>query len=443
MGMKDVSRIVWSVCICLSFAKAGVGQSLYFPPRTGDAWATVTPASLGWCEEGLDPLYALLEQENTKAFIVLHGGRIALEKYFGSFTQDSIWYWASAGKTLTGFLVGMAQEQGFLSLGDTSSHYLGDGWTSCTTADELKRTIWHQLTMTTAFDDSGDPYCTRPECLACLAEPGTRWAYHNGPYTLLDNVLESATGQSLNLFIQQRLRAKTGINGLFVQTGDNNVFFSRPRIMARFGLLLQANGVWDGETVLGDTAYLRAMRNPSQSLNKSYGYLTWLNGQESFMLPGLQVVFPGSMMPFAPDDMFMALGKDGQYINVVPSLDLVLIRMGNAPANDLVPVLLNNMIWEKMNDVLCLATSAVTPQSVSRAGLTYWAVDREVVMTWGESAFNVSLYDVTGRLLETGTAVDGTIRLGVPENFQGIVIIRAERNDGGTQVRQTGKVLID
>ena len=71
-------------------------QQLYFPPLIGNTWDTVTPASLGWCTNYIDTLNDYLQSTNTKAFIILKDGKIAHEKYFGTFTVDSLWYWASA-----------------------------------------------------------------------------------------------------------------------------------------------------------------------------------------------------------------------------------------------------------------------------------------------------------------------------------------------------------
>lgn len=90
-----------------------LAQDSYFPPLSGDQWATIDPKDLDWCEEGVAGLYSFLEEKETKAFIVLKDGKIAVEKYFGTFTKDSIWYWASAGKSLAGFLTGMAQEKDY------------------------------------------------------------------------------------------------------------------------------------------------------------------------------------------------------------------------------------------------------------------------------------------------------------------------------------------
>lgn len=79
------------------------------------------------------------------------------------------------------------------------------------------------------------------------------------------------------------------------------------------------------------------MINTSQSINPSYGYLWWLNGKSSFMIPQSQIQFPGSINKSAPDDMFSALGKNGQFLNIIPSQKMVWIRMGDNPDNALVP----------------------------------------------------------------------------------------------------------
>ena len=379
------------------------GQTSYFPPVNGNEWETIDPSSLGWCQENIDSLYDFLQGENTKAFIVLKDGRIVLEKYFGTFVQDSLWYWASAGKSLTACLVGIAQQEGLLSITDKTSDYLGAGWTDCTPEQEEKITVRHQLTMTTGLDDGVEEnHCTLDTCLVYKADAGTRWAYHNGPYTLLDGVIETATNQSLNAYIFQKIRPVTGINGAFVQLGYNNVFFSTARSMARFGLWMLHRGNWNGTQVMTDTAYFNHMVNTSQSLNKSYGYLWWLNGKSSYMLPGLQFVLPGSLMPSAPDDMTMALGKNGQFVNVVPSQDLVLIRMGNAPDGSEVPVTLNIEIWDYMNKLDCEMTAV----QESSAGSIELKVNpnpatAEIEILLPQDAEWVSIFDSTGRRMIT------------------------------------------
>jgi CubicO group peptidase (beta-lactamase class C family) len=348
---------------------------LYFPPLVGNAWQTTAPASLGFCPERIDSLYRYLDITHTKSFILLKDGKIVLEHYFDSFTQDSIWYWASAGKSLTAFLVGQAQEEGLFSIQDTTAHYLGAGWTSCTPEQESAITIRHQITMTSGLDDTpvtADPEpadCTDPSCLQYLAPAGTRWAYHNAVYHLVHEVIEQASGQTINQFTKTRLFDKTGMKGFWI----DHIMYGRARDMARYGLLTLAGGVWNGDTLLHDAAYIYDMTHPSQTLNRSYGYLWWLNGQASYMLPGIQLVIPGKLIPNAPDDMFAALGKNDQKIHVVPSKGWVVVRQGNDAGlpgvAGQVPIAFDNRMWYYLNTLQC---GSVATSEAETADLKIW-----------------------------------------------------------------------
>lgn len=348
-------KYILLLLICVSGFRNLKAQT-YFPPLIGTTWNTTNPATLGWCQDSINKMYNWLAQTDSKAFIVLKDGKIVLEKYFGTFTADSFYVWNSAGKTLTAYSIGIAQYEGFLNINDHTSNYLGNGWTSMTTAQENAITIKNQLTMTSGLDDGvPDMYCTEPSCLVYKADPGTRWAYHNAPYTLLDSVIRVATGMTLSSWVNQKIGAKIGMTGLYITSGYNHIFVSKPRSMARFGLLLSQNGYWNGTAVLPDPTYLNDMRNSSQSLNKSYGYLTWLNGKSSYMLPQSQFVFPGSLMPNVPADVYAAEGKNGQIINVSPSDGIVLVRMGSSLGNNLVATTYNDTIWQYMNRLNCTA----------------------------------------------------------------------------------------
>ena len=327
--------------------------TLYFPPVGSTSWETTSPATLGWTDAQLNDLYSYLQTKNTKAFIILKNGKIVVEKYFGSFTADSNWYWASAGKTITALLTGIAQQEGLLNINHKTSQYLGTGWTSLPAAKEDLITIRHQLTMTSGLDDNvPDDDCTLPACLAYKADAGTRWAYHNAPYTLLDKVVESASGVSYNAYFQEKIRNKIGMNGVWLRNGYNNVLYSTPRSMARFGLLMLNKGKWDQTPILNDSVYFNAQVNSSQGLNQSYGYLTWLNGKSTHMLPTLQTVFSGAMIPTAPADMYAALGKNDQKVYVVPSQKIVVIRMGESAGNiQLAVSSFDSELWGKLKAI--------------------------------------------------------------------------------------------
>jgi len=340
----------------ISFSIFSKAQT-YFPPQNNSQWDTISPSNFNWCQDKIDSLYIFLDSTNTKSFILLKGGRIVLEKYFNGHSDTSYWYWASAGKTLTSFITGIAQQEGYLNIYDTTSNYLGSGWTNCLSTDEEKITIWNQLTMTSGLDELvTDPFCTDDTCLNYLADAGTRWAYHEAPYTLLRPVVENATNQGFNLYAYQKILNPTGMDGLFVYNGYGNIFSSTTRSMARFGLLIQNHGNWDGNKIMTDTNYFNQMISTSQSLNNSYGYLWWLNGKSSYRLPIFQTVFFGKMFQNAPDDLIAALGKNGQIIHVVPSEDMVVVRMGENPNNSLIPLNYSIELWNYINDLSCVSS---------------------------------------------------------------------------------------
>ena len=333
---------------------------LYFPPINSVAWESVTPASLGWDESKIPALKTVLVSSNSRALIVLKDGKIVIEEYNGKqlantsldFTASSNWYWASAGKTLTSTLVGIANGEGKINFDAKTSDYLGTGWSNLTTAQESRITVRHQLTMTTGLDDGvTNPDCTTKSCLIYKADPGTRWAYHNAPYTLLDGVITSATGKTLNAYAVDQLQSKIGMDGQYIKTGDNNVYYSTPRSMARFGLLLLNKGKWERAQIIPDS-YISLMTTNSQTINLSYGYLTWLNGKASYMIPKSQTVFPVALAPNAPVDMLAAMGKNGQIVNIVPNKNIVVIRMGDVPDTSLVPFLFQDDLWGKLNLII-------------------------------------------------------------------------------------------
>jgi len=180
---------------------------------------------------------------------------------------------------------------------------LGTGWTSAPLVKENLITIRHQLTMTTGLDDGvPDNDCTLPTCLIYKADAGTRWAYHNAAYTLLDKVIETSSGSSFNSFYQQKVRDKIGMNGLWIKTlNSNNVLYSN----------------------------------------------------SSYMVPTVQTVFPNSLIPNAPADMYAALGKNDQKIYVVPSQKLVVIRMGESAGSVQFAVSgFDNELWGKLKTII-------------------------------------------------------------------------------------------
>ena len=380
-------------------------QELYFPEIGSEEWETIDPSELGWCEDNIDELLALNENGNSKALIILKGGKIALEAYFGDHDATKNWYWASAGKSLTASIIGVAQEEGFLNIDSLTSQYLGE-WTSCDSANE-QVTVRHQLTMTTGLDYTENADCLAPECLTCLNEEGTEWYYHNPPYTLLQDVVANATGQSYLSYTQLAITNKIGMNGFWLPVGENSVYFSTARSMARFGLMMQANGDWDGEEVIADKEYFNAMISPSQDINKAYGYLWWLNGQESFRLPSSTITFQGSLLPEAPMDTYMAIGKNGQYVIVIPSEETIIIRMGDNPDVSLVPLLFLEDLMAQYKTLEC--ANDVYEANIDQIEIiNKVSIDNLRLKGWDKN-YTYSISNYNGMIVKEGNIVNSEI----------------------------------
>lgn len=331
--------------------------TFYFPPVDTEEWESTPVSDLGWSSNGLSELLSFLEESNTRAFLILKDGRIVVEEYFGNnifgtapFNVNSQWYWASAGKTLTATLVGIAQEDGLLDINDVSADYLGDGWTSLSSEKEQLITVRNQLTMTSGLEyDIDDLDCTLPSCLIYKADAGDQWYYHNGPYTLLENIIENVSGLDYETFTEQKLSDAIGMDGQWIAQGSNNVYWSTARDMARFGILMMNKGKWGDLEILSDMDYYNQMISTSQNLNPSYGYLWWLNGKDSIIFPSLAATFPIPLAENAPDDMLAAMGKNGQFLQIVPSQNMIVVRMGETPDNSLTGITYNEDMWEKIN----------------------------------------------------------------------------------------------
>lgn len=304
---------------------------LYFPPVSGTNWETVSPSELGWDESAIQPLRDYLSEKNTKAFMILVDGRIAMEAYFDGHTATDAWEWNSAGKTLVGTTTGLAQEDRFLDIDAPASDYLGEGWTNMPLEKESLITPWHLLTMTSGIDDTRQ--LVVQQNLTYVADAGTRWAYGNVFQVLID-VVSATSGQEFETYFNARLKNRIGMDGFWDFGTIFNIYHSTARSMARFGLLALNKGNWDGEQVVNESFFTDSYTT-SQSINSSYGYFWWLNGKTNFMLPGDQTQYPGPLVPNAPLDMFAGMGAMDQRVYVIPSRNMVVIRMGNAadPAN--------------------------------------------------------------------------------------------------------------
>ena len=404
---------------------SSVAQNYYYPPGEGSDWETIEGSSLGWNTMLYDSLFRFLDDHHSKSFLVLYQGRIAIEWYADDFGPEKWWYWASAGKSLTASLVGIAQQKDWLDINQKTSDILGDGWTRAPADKEALITIRHQLTMTTGLDDRvDDQNCLDPECLNYRADAGTRWFYYNAPYRLLEDVLAKAGGMNINQVTNTLLGNQIGMGGLWL----DYVRWGTARDMARFGLFALSEGSWAGKVVLDDPAYFYDMIHSSQSLNPSYGYLWWLNGYDSYILPGFGFSWPGPIIPDAPADLYAALGKDDQKIYVVPSKDLVVVRQGNKAVPEALLALspFDNELWHLLQAIIGGSTSSRSLDQRSDAIKVYpnpARMDQPVCINNPGPALNGKLVDPSGKVMWTGVVATGQNLYHFPVKHSGIFFL--------------------
>jgi CubicO group peptidase (beta-lactamase class C family) len=324
---------------------------MYFPPNNSSAWEEISMSSLGWNQDAVADLNNFLRDKNSKSFMILVNGRIVMEEYFDGHKENTAWAWNSAGKSLVAATTGIAQQEGLLNINDKVSKHIGNNWTSLPLEKENLITSRHLLTMTSGLDD--EKQLVTKTNLTYVADAGKRWAYGNVFQRLMD-VVSGASKQDFEDYFNAKLKSKIGMDGKWNMGVIFKIYHSNTRSMARFGILALNKGKWKDEQILNET-YFNESTNTSQSINPSYGYLWWLNGKSSYMLPNNQTTFKGTLIPNAPADMFAAMGAEDQRIYVVPSKKMVVVRMGDASdkSNPNFAVSgFDNALWAKINAVI-------------------------------------------------------------------------------------------
>ncbi|MDA0345780.1 MAG: serine hydrolase [Verrucomicrobia bacterium] len=335
-------------------------ESIYFPTKN-EAWETIDPAKAGWDTDKLEELITAVGEQKSSGLLILLNGKILAEKHWPEEnykidglrgvrmmlgkTKDghSIEDVASAQKSISAIIVGIAQQKGLLSINDPVHKHLGKGWSRATPEQEAKITVKHLISMSSGLKDD----------LTFEAPAGTRWRYNTTAYSHSMHVAAAASGIEPKDLVKKWLFDPLGMNDsewIFrngmedANIKDTNIFglSTSNRDLARVGLMVLNGGKWAGKTIITDKNYLHDMSHPSQEMNPSYGYLWWLNGQSKVGAGDGANARDGPLILEAPADLFAAQGALQRKLYVVPSMNLVITRLGNQPkTNDF-----NNQFWK-------------------------------------------------------------------------------------------------
>jgi CubicO group peptidase (beta-lactamase class C family) len=320
----------------------------------GADWERVDPADAGFDPAGLRRLAEQAEAAGSSCLVVTRDGVVVDEHVWGPEPATTPRQAFSVTKSVTSTLVGIAAGDGVLSLDDPVSRYVpewrGSPSEAVTIEDLLSNSSGRHWDLATDYGQmalGADDKTAFAIGLGQDAPPGEIWAYNNSAVQVLSAVLEVATGQPAAEYAETRLFQPIGMetSSLSTDAAGNTMTFMGLRTtcldLARFGYLAMRDGAWDGEQVVSTAFVEAATGRSSTSLNAAYGLLWWLNRPGPVVSPLIATtgrddttVGTGPLVPGAPEDAFWALGFRNQMVAVVPSEDIVAVRLGAQPPDD-------------------------------------------------------------------------------------------------------------
>ena len=293
-----------------------------------------------------------LVDKKTRSLLVVYKDTIILDVNQDGFTSDIPQLGWSMTKSWMNTLVGMQILEGNISLEDT---LLFDHWTD----ERSSISLDDMLTMTTGIDWD-EEYGTVADATEMLYmsedivsaandnpakyEPGTHWYYSSGTSNMISGYLRKTIGSTTSYlrYPYDAFFSKLGMNNSFMEIDENGNYigssygYASTKDWAKFGLLYLHDGVWNGHRLLPE-GWVKYTTTEVPSSNGKYGAQFWLNKR-------------GVAFPDAPHDTYSANGYNGQKTIIIPSKDLVIVRLGlnsDFNFNSLIVDVLNAIDYEK------------------------------------------------------------------------------------------------
>lgn len=325
-----VALTVAATCVATS-ALAQDGAAPTTPQWPTTAWPVSSPETQGMSSEDLaDALeFAKANDVNVHSITVVRNGFVVLDAYFYPFVPNTRHDIASATKSVVSILVGLATAQGFLRAPEQtllSALPPRDGKGASEGAANI--TLGDLLSMRSGFDCGfrrGEPELTAMRDtsdwvahtlhLPMIAEPGARFGYCSPNFHLLSAAISASTGVSALELARRSLFEPLGITDFYWPADAHGITRGwgdlqlRPHDMAKLGLLMLRDGLWEGRQILSKVWIDRSVRAhfPANDDN-DYGLAWW--------------------MPHAIPGLFEAVGRGGQRISVLPDKDVVVVMTG-------------------------------------------------------------------------------------------------------------------
>jgi CubicO group peptidase (beta-lactamase class C family) len=274
----------------------------------------------------------------TRAVIVVHRGRIVAERYSRGFDARTPQLGWSMAKSVTAGLVGILIQQGRLALDASALWPPGDARAAIKIRDLLAMSSgleWNEGYG--AVSDVTRMLFLEPDMAAFarnhpLVHPaGSFWNYSSGGAVILSRLVQDAA-DGTSAPARALLFGPLGMRSAVIEADahgtlvGSSYMYATPRDWARYGQFLLQQGVWHGQALL-PPGYVALMATPVAASHGQYGQgMVWIWGSDG-EVPGKN---PDDAFGI-PLDTFWLEGHDGQFIAIVPSRELVVVRLGLTP----------------------------------------------------------------------------------------------------------------
>jgi CubicO group peptidase (beta-lactamase class C family) len=319
-------------------------------------WATASPESEGTAAARLEAAWTNLKDRHTTAFVVIHNDKIVLERYASGYSRSKPHGTASMAKALVGGVALMvAMEEGRIGVDDPAWKYVPQ-WRN--DPKRKKITVRHLVTHTAGIEDaeadgsaharltgwkgdfwrrlppSRDPFTIARDLAPVLDAPGTIERYSNPGMAMLGYCvtasLRATEETDLRSLLKQRIMERLGVPDGEWSVGYGTTFrvdglplvatwgggdYS-PNALARVGRLMLHKGNWEGKQLVSPSVVEAVTRHSGLPGHSGLGW--WVNA----------ACGNGRLWRSAPEDAFGGAGAGQQFLLVVPSLNLIVVRNG-------------------------------------------------------------------------------------------------------------------
>ena len=324
-----------------SYIAEGENLGAYFPTN---GWRSSKPENVGLSSEKLKHVYDYVADNkfNTNGLLIVKDGYIVFESYFNGHSSTSLHASYSIAKSFTSAAIGIAIDKSIInSVDDKIADYFTQLQTVETQAEKKEVTIKHLLTMKAGFEWNEDDYYSGASNdifnmvdqsanyvdyvlnKPIIRTPGLSAYYSSGESMLLSGIIQQSSGSTLHDFANEHLFTPLGIDDVTWnrdpagQTIGGWGINTSLRTYARFGYLYLNKGKWEDNQIVSES-WVDDSVNPLVSDISNYGYQWWIgNGISSFNDNNV------------PGDCFLGIGIYRQYLIVIPSKNLVIVRTGN------------------------------------------------------------------------------------------------------------------